>query len=117
MSYVSGFVAAGPVANKQAFIKHAQEAAGLFKEQGALQVFENWEDNVPDGKVTSFPMAVKKKDDEAVVFSFIIWPDKATADAGMQALMEDPRMDPANNPMPFDGQRIIFGGFETVLEA
>jgi uncharacterized protein YbaA (DUF1428 family) len=110
-------VAAVPAANKQAFIDHAKKAAEVFREHGATQIVENWGVDVPDGEVTSFPMAVKKADDEVVVFSWIVWPDKASCDRAMQAMMEDPRMDPASNPMPFDGKRLIFGGFETVLEA
>ena len=117
MSYVSGMVAAVPTANRDAFIKHARIAADIFKEHGALQIVENWGVDVPDGEQTSFPMAVKKQDDETIVFSWIMWPDKASADAAMQAMMEDSRMDPAQNPMPFDGKRMIFGGFETVMEA
>ncbi|OLF74077.1 RNA signal recognition particle [Maricaulis sp. W15] len=116
MTYVSGLVAAVPNANKQAFIDHARIAAEIFREFGAIKIVENWGNDVPDGEVTSFPMAVKKADDETVVFSWIIWPDKAACDKAMQAMMEDPRMDPAKNPMPFDGKRMIFGGFDTVLE-
>jgi uncharacterized protein YbaA (DUF1428 family) len=62
-------------------------------------------------------MAVKLKEDETVVFSWIVWPDKATRNAGMDKLMNDPRMQPDTNPMPFDGQRLIFGGFEIIVKA
>ena len=117
MNYIDGFVAAVPTANKAKFLEHAKIAAKVIKEAGALRVVENWGDDVPDGKVTSFPMAVKKKDDETVVFSWIIWPSKEVRDAGMKKMMEDPRMQADTNPMPFDGQRIIFGGFQTILEA
>lgn len=117
MTYVSGFVAAVPNANKQAFIDHARTSSGLFLERGALKVVECWGNDVPDGEVTSFPMAVKKAADETVVFSWIVWPDKATCDSAWQAMMDDPRMDPANNPIPFDGKRMIFGGFDVVMEA
>lgn len=117
MSYVDGFIAAVPTANREKFKKHAESAAVIFKENGALSVVECWGDDVPDGKVTSFSMAVKLKDDETVVFSWIVWPDKATRDAGMNKLMSDPRMQPDVNPMPFDGQRMVFGGFNVIVQA
>ncbi len=117
MSYVSGFVAAVPTANREKFVEHCRVSAEVFKELGALEVVECWGVNVPEGEVTSFPMAVKAKEDETVVFSWIVWPSEEIWQTGMQKMMEDPRMDPANNPMPFDGNRIIFGGFEKVFEA
>ncbi|NCN83845.1 MAG: DUF1428 domain-containing protein [Sphingomonadales bacterium] len=124
MSYIDGFVIAVPNANRQKFIDHANGADDMFTEMGALRVVECWGDDLPDGKVTDFRMAVKAEPDEAVVFSWIEWPDKATRDAGMaklEAMMEDPdntdpRMDPVKNPMPFDGKRMIFGGFEPVVD-
>ena len=116
MAYVDGFVAAVPTANREKFRKHAEEAAEVFKECGALKVVECWGDDVPDGEVTSFPMAVKRKEDETVVFSWILWPSKAVRDEGMKKMMEDPRMQPEANPMPFDGKRVIFGGFEIIVE-
>ncbi|RAI00653.1 DUF1428 domain-containing protein [Acuticoccus sediminis] len=117
MSYLDGMVAAVPAANREKYIKHAADAAVVFKDHGAIKIMECWGDDVPDGKVTSLPMAVKKADDEVVVFAFIMWPDKPTRDAGWKAIMEDPRMQPGASPMPFDGQRMIFGGFQPVLEA
>ena len=117
MTYVDGFVAAVPTENKKAFLKHAKEVSIVLKENGALKQVECWGDDVPVGDVTSFPMAVKCKEDETVVFSWIIWPDKVTRDIGMKKLMEDPRMDIEKNPMPFDGKRCIFGGFEKIFEA
>lgn len=114
--YVQGFVAAVPTANKDAFIKHAREAAEVFKEHGALKCVECWGDHVPDGEVTSFPMAVKTKPDETVVFSWITWPSKQALEAGMAKAMEDPRLQPDTNPMPFDGKRAIFGGFVPVVD-
>src|SRR6266567_3134177 len=74
-------------------------------------------DDVPDGKVTSFPMAVKRKDDETVVFSWIIWPSRKVRDEGMKKVMADPRLQPDKNPMPFDGKRLIYGGFEMIVDA
>ena len=90
--------------------------AEVFKENGAFTVVDTIEDDVPDGEVTSFPMAVQKKDDELVGFSWIIWPSKETRDAGWQSTMADPRMDPETNPMPIDGKRIIYGGFTILSE-
>ncbi|EXF93271.1 MULTISPECIES: DUF1428 domain-containing protein [Pseudomonas] len=115
MSYVDGFVAAVPTANRDKFKQHAEFMAGIFKENGALSVTECWGDDVPQGKLTSFPMAVKLKEDETVVFSWIIWPDRQTRDTGMQKFMEDPRLQSLDNSMPFDGQRLIFGGFEMIV--
>ncbi|HKD58195.1 MAG TPA: DUF1428 domain-containing protein [Hyphomicrobiaceae bacterium] len=116
MTYVDGFVAAVPTANREKFKKHAEAAADVFKEKGALKVVECWGDDVPGGQVTSLPMAVKCKPDETVVFSWIIWPAREIRDAGMKALMSDPRMQPDKNPMPFDGKRMIFGGFVPIVE-
>ncbi|QBG34602.1 DUF1428 domain-containing protein [Litorilituus sediminis] len=116
MSYVDGFVAAVPNENKEKYIEHAKASAVVFKEHGALKVVETWQDDVPDGEITSFPMAVKREANESVVFSWIIWPSKETREAGWQALIEDPRMDPENCPMPFDGKRLIYGGFNILLD-
>ena len=119
MPYIDGFVAAVPTANKQKFIDHARLGDPVFIEQGATRVVECWEDDVPDGKVTDFRRTVQAKPDESVVFSWIEWPDKPTRDAGMKKMMEDPRMQPSHPdhpPMPFDGKRMIFGGFTPVVE-
>ena len=115
MTYIDGFVIAVPTANKQAFIDFTREFDPIFIEYGATRVLECWGDDVPHGKQTDFYRAVEAKDDEAVLFSWIEWPDKATRDEGMKKMMDDPRMDP-NNPMPFDGKRMIYGGFAPVLE-
>jgi len=119
MSYIDGFVIAIPTAGKQAFIDHARHFDAMFIELGAVRVVEAWGDDVPDGKVTDFRRAVQATAEETVAFSWVEWPDKATRDAGMKRMMEDPRMDPAapgNPPMPFDGKRMIFGGFQPVVE-
>lgn len=118
MSYVDGYVLAVPKKNKTAYIKVAEESALVFKDHGALSVVENWADDVPEGKLTSFPLAVKCTEDEQVVFSWITWPSKEARDAGNKAAMEDPRFenyDPKN--MPFDGKRMIYGGFTTIAKA
>ncbi len=119
MSYIDGFVIAVPTANKEKFAAHARQLDPIFIELGAIRVIEGWGDDVPDGKLTDFRRAVQATAEETVVFSWVEWPDKATRDAGMKKMMEDPRMDPsnpANPPMPFDGKRMIFGGFEAVVE-
>ncbi|MES2782520.1 MAG: DUF1428 domain-containing protein [Pseudomonadota bacterium] len=124
MSYIDGFVIACPKENKQKFIDHANMADSMFLEMGALRVVECWGDDVPEGTSTDFYKAVKAEPDEAVLFSWIEWPDKETRDAGMAKMTEmmsdpskvDPRMDPEKNPMPFDGKRMVFGGFVPVYD-
>ena len=114
MAYIDGFVIAAPTANKQAFVDHARRMDKIFIEFGALRIIECWGDDVPDGKLTDFKRAVQAKPDETVVFSWVEWPDKATRDAGMAKVMADPRMAAAGD-MPFDGKRMIFGGFAPVI--
>ena len=116
MSYIDGFVIAVPTANKEKFIQHANDGDSVFVEHGATRILECWGDDVQNGKQTDFRRAVNAKEDETVVFSWIEWPDKATRDAGMEKAMKDPRLSPQSNPMPFDGMRMIFGGFAPVVE-
>ena len=116
MNYIDGFVASVPTANRDAYRRHAEDGAVVFKGHGALKVVECWGNDVPDGKLTSFPLAVQRKADETVIFSWIVWPSKAVRDAGMAKVMADPRMEPEVNPMPFDGKRLIYGGFEVLVE-
>lgn len=115
--YVDGFVVAVPTANKEAYRQYAADAAVIFKENGALSVVECWGDDVPEGKINSMHTAVLRKEGETVVFSWVIWPDKATRDAGLQKVFVDPRMQPGVNLMPFDGTRMIYGGFEVIVQA
>jgi uncharacterized protein YbaA (DUF1428 family) len=117
MGYIDGFVAAVPSGNREAYRDHAAKAATVFREHGATQCIECWGDDVPEGKVTSFPMAVKRKDDETVVFSWVVWPSREARDAGWKKIMEDPRMTEEANPMPFDAKRLIYGGFTPIVEA
>ena len=117
MAYIDGFVAAVPTKNKDIYKKHSENMAGVFKEYGATKLVECWGDDVPEGKVTSFPMAVKCKADETVVFSWILWPSRKARNEGMEKVMADPRMDHKKNPMPFDGKRMIYGGFEVIVDA
>jgi uncharacterized protein YbaA (DUF1428 family) len=116
MHYVDGYVIAVPTANREAYEALAKKSAPIFKEHGALRVVECWGDDVPEGKLTSFPMAVQCKADETVVFSWIVWPSRAARDQGMEKAMKDPRMSLENMPMPFDGKRMIFGGFQMILD-
>lgn len=120
MSYIDGFVIAVPTAHKQKFIDHAATADSAFIEHGATRVVECWGTDVPKGKTTDFQGAVAARDDETVVFSWIEWPDKASRDAVMHRMEElsqrDERLDPAKNPMPFDGKRLIYGGFLPIVE-
>jgi uncharacterized protein YbaA (DUF1428 family) len=117
MNYVDGYVVPVPTANKEAYRQMAQKIAGLFKANGAVAVNECWGDDVPEGKLTSFPMAVQRKEDETVVFSWVAWPSKQVRDEGMKKVMADPLMQPGANPMPFDGKRMIFGGFQAIVSA
>lgn len=115
MNYVDGFVVAVPADNKQAYLESARKALPLFKEYGALRHVECWGDDVPEGKLTDFRRAVKAENGEVVVFSWIEWTSKEARDAGMKKVMEDPRMKEMSD-MPFDGKRMIFGGFQTILD-
>lgn len=116
MEYIDGFVLAVPTAKKEAYIQHAREAALVFKEHGATRLVECWGDDVPPGKKTSFPMAVMCEDDETVVFSWISWPSREVRDVGMEKVMNDSRLSNESNPMPFDGSRLIYGGFHMVVD-
>lgn len=113
--YIDGFVIAVPSANKQAYLASAKWFAEIAKEYGATRVVECWGDDVPVGKVTDFRGAVKAVEGEVIVFSWIEYPSKALRDAAGARIREDPRMKAAD--MPFDGARMIMGGFETILEA
>jgi uncharacterized protein YbaA (DUF1428 family) len=116
MSYVDGFVLAVPKARLEDYKALARKAGALWREHGALAYVECIGDNVPYGELTSFPRAVQAKEDEVVVFSWVVYDSRAARDATMAKVMADPRieMDPAS--MPFDGKRMIFGGFEAFVE-
>lgn len=117
MGYVDGFVVAVPAANKDAYRRFAAEAAPLFREFGATRFVECWGDDVPDGKVTDFRGAVKAEEGEVVVFSWIEYPSKEIRDAANEKIMSDPRMKEMGNQMPFDGKRMIYGGFTPLVDA
>jgi uncharacterized protein YbaA (DUF1428 family) len=116
MAYVEGFVAAVPAANKEAYRKHAADAASLFKEFGVTRMVETWGDDVPEGKVTDFNGAVKAEEGEVVVFSWFEYPSKEARDAANARMMADPRMKEMGATMPFDGRRMIFGGFAPMVD-
>lgn len=115
MPYYSGFVAAVPNSNKQAYVEFAQIGWKLFRKYGALRMTETWGADVPHGKQTDFHRSVAAKDDESIVFSWVEWPDRATADAAWPKMESDPDMAQMAK-MPFDGKRMIFGGFESIFD-
>jgi uncharacterized protein YbaA (DUF1428 family) len=115
MSYVSGFVLAVPTAKRDAYRAHAEAAWPIFRDLGCIGLRECWGADVPDGKLTSFPMAVKKEGDETVVFSWMEWPDRETADRAFKVMESDQRLQ-ALGEMPFDGKRMIWGGFEPIVD-
>jgi uncharacterized protein YbaA (DUF1428 family) len=116
MTYVEGFVTAVPVTSKEAYLRHAREAAAIFREFGMVRMVEAWGDDVPLGKITDFHRAVEARDDEVVLFSWFEFPDRPTRDAANEKLMRDPRLQAMSADMPFDGKRMIYGGFQAILE-
>ncbi len=116
MTYVQGFVVAVPAANKAAYTKLAADFAPVFKEFGATRIVEAWGDDVPDGKVTDFKGAVKAEAGEVVVFSWHEYASKESAEAAYGKMMSDPRMKDMGSNMPFDGKRMIVGGFSPIVD-
>jgi uncharacterized protein YbaA (DUF1428 family) len=114
MTYVDGFVVPVPAGNREAYREMAATAAAVFKEHGAIRLVECWGDDVPDGKVTDFKRAVNAQAGETVVFSWIEWPSKAARDESSKKVMSDPRL--KMDDMPFDGKRMIYGGFAVMLD-
>lgn len=117
MAYIDGYVLAVPRRNRAKYRALARKASRVFRDHGATRVVECWGDDLPPGKLTSFPRAVKCRDDEIVVFSWMEWPSKKLRDSGMKKAMADPRfagMDAST--MPFDGRRMIFGGFRPFVD-
>ncbi len=114
MRYVDGMLCAVPTANKQAYLEHAKTAAGLFEKHGAVALAECWGNDVPEGRMNSMNSAVMRKPDETVVLSWIVWPSKEVRDEAWEKIRIDTTMNA--DTMPFDGQRMIFGGFEALLE-
>ena len=116
MAYIDGFVVAVPSGNREAYRAAAAKAWPLFKEFGATRHIECWGDDVPDGKTTDFKRAVKAEENETVVFSWIEYPSKEVRDAASKKMQEDPRMKEMGENMPFDGKRMIFGGFQPIFD-
>jgi uncharacterized protein YbaA (DUF1428 family) len=117
MAYIEGFIAAVPARNKDAYRQHASQSVSLFKRLGATRQVESWGDDIPAGKVTDFSGAVKAKPDEVVCFSWLEYPDKATRDKANQQMRDDPEMMEMGKSMPFDGQRMIWGGFTPINDS
>jgi uncharacterized protein YbaA (DUF1428 family) len=116
MAYIDGFVVAVPKQNLKAYEDMARLAGTVWMEHGALTYVECVGDDVPYGELTSFPRAVQAKEDEVVIFSWITYPSRAARDAINAKVMADPRLKDSMTNMPFDGKRMIFGGFETLME-
>jgi uncharacterized protein YbaA (DUF1428 family) len=115
MSYIDGFVIPVALAKKEAFREMAIATAQIFMEHGATRIVECWGDDIPDGKVTDFKRAVNAQPGENAVFSWVVWPSKAVRDEANKKMRDDPRMQPGSE-IPFDGKRLIFGGFEVLVD-
>ncbi|WP_409977370.1 DUF1428 domain-containing protein [Sphingomonas sp. Y38-1Y] len=116
MTYVEGFLVAVRTANKDAYREHAERSVSLFKEFGAARLVEGWGDDVPRGKRNDLYGAVAAEEGETVLFSWFEYPDRATRDAANEKIMADPRMKAMGADMPFDGKRMVWGGFESVAD-
>lgn len=116
MNYVDGFIIPVATKDKKVYAEYSRKSAALFKEFGVLNIVECWADDVQPGKLTSFPQAVMLKEDETVVFSWMTWPSKEVRDLAWEKMMADPRFSPENMPMPFDGKRLVYGGFQKLVE-
>ena len=116
MTYFEGFVVPVPEANKEAYRKQASDFAPIFQEFGVKRHVEAWDSDIQEGKVTDFRMAVNAKPEEKVVFSWFEYPDKAARDAANEKFRSDPRMKDMGANMPFDGKRMIVGGFDAIVE-
>ncbi|NMG38746.1 DUF1428 family protein [Chelativorans sp. ZYF759] len=116
MIYVEGFVTPVPTANRQAYQQHAAGVAPMFREFGVARMVEAWGDDVPDGKVNDFKGAVQARADETVVFSWFEYPSREARDAANGRMSADPRMEEMGNSMPFDGKRMIIGGFQAFVD-
>ncbi|WP_375289721.1 DUF1428 domain-containing protein [Qipengyuania sp.] len=115
MGYVEGFLIAVPRDRRADYERQARAAAPIFMDLGATRIVETWSDDIKHGETTDFYRAVKAEDGEDVVFSWIEYPDKATRDDAVGKMMEDPRFE-ALGEMPFDGKRMIFGGFSPIFD-
>jgi uncharacterized protein YbaA (DUF1428 family) len=116
MTYIDGFVTPVPLAHREAYARMAAAAAPLFRKHGALQVVECWGDDVPHGKTTDYHRAVAATPEETVVFSWIVWPNRAARDAGSAAVMQDAQLHALVDGDIFDMKRMIYGGFQTIVD-
>ena len=117
MTYIEGFIVPVPEANRDAYLTHARDFAPMFKQVGVTRVVENWESDVPEGKVTDFRKAVDATPDEKIVFSWFEYPSRQERDAANEKMMNDPRMkEMSASDMPFDAKRMIMGGFDAIVE-
>ena len=112
--YINTYVLSVPEEKKTDYIRIAKVFAEIAKDFGALEIFENWECEVPDGEVTDYRKAVKAKPDEKIVVSWIVWPDRETGAKAHKGMFTDPRVADVGE-LPFDGKRMILGGFEPIL--
>ena len=113
--YIQGFLTPVPETAKDAYLALAKQIATKLTELGVIELAECWEEDITDGKLTDFRMAVKAEPGEKVVFSWMVWPDKATADAGHKRMMDDDFWDGAMEDVPFDGKRMVYGGFTPIF--
>ena len=111
--YIAGFVIPVPEEKMEAYRKWAENSAALFREYGCIEIVECWEDHVPDGKLTDFRRAVDAKPGEKIVFSWQVWPDKATLEAVEAKMREDKRFE-VSSEIPFDAKRLIYGCFAPI---
>jgi len=116
MSYVDGFIVAVPKNKVEDYKELAQKAGEVWKDHGALAYVECLGDDVPYGKLTSFPRAVQATEDEVVAFSWIVYESREKRDEINAKVMADPRLKGGMETMPFDGKRMIFGGFESFVQ-
>src|SRR4029078_9992418 len=116
MTHFGGFIVPAPESNRAAYEQHANNFAPLIGDIGVHRMVESWESDVPEGKVTDFRKAVDGKPDEKIVFSFFEYPDRQARDAANEKFMSDPRMAEMGKDMPFDGKRMIMGGFDAIVE-
>ncbi len=114
MSWITGFLIPVKTADKDRYLESARKSWPLFQKYGCLEQVETWGEDIPEGETTSFPRAVKLEPGEAVVFSWLRWPDRATADKCFAEMMDDPDFDGMD--MPFDGKRMMWAGFDPIFE-
>jgi uncharacterized protein YbaA (DUF1428 family) len=116
MTYIEGFIVAVPGNNRDAYVSHANSVAGMLGECGVRRIVENWENDVPEGKITDFRKAVNAQPNEKVVFAWFEYSSRRERDAASEKMMSDPRLKDMSASAPFDAKRMIFGGFDAIVE-